>query len=266
MAAQSRRICETGAKGAWLVMVHGMSQDHRVFSAQVDAFKDRHPILLIDLPGHGLSVDLPGPFGHWELAAQVDGAITAAGIDRCHYWGTHTGAALGLLLATREPARFQALILEGTVLPGHAMPSVDRELQRARETAQTRGMAAARQQWFARAAWFAVMRQRPGPCRAAEHAAMIGQFPGAPWLYQGASRAVEPIDGQIAALETPVLFYNGEHELPDFIAAADRLQALLPNARRAAIAQAGGFPAWEFPEPVNALVAEFLTAVTCAAS
>jgi len=262
MAAKFKCIHEPGAKSAWLVMVHGMSQDHRVFSAQVEAFKDRHPILLIDLPGHGLSAGIPGPFGHWEMAEQVGGAIAAAGIERCHYWGTHTGTALGLLLATWQPARFHSLILEGAVLPGHVMPSVDRELQRARETAQTKGMAAARQQWFAQTAWFAVIRQHPDLCRAAEHEAIIGQFPGAPWLYQGASRKVEAIDGQIAALDLPVLFYNGEYELPDFIAAADRLETLLPMARRGAIAEAGGFPAWEFPEPVNALVAEFLTTVS----
>ncbi|MBC8240859.1 MAG: hypothetical protein H8E30_10340, partial [Alphaproteobacteria bacterium] len=59
MAAKFKCIHEPGAKSAWLVMVHGMSQDHRVFSAQVEAFKDRHPILLIDLPGHGLSAGIP---------------------------------------------------------------------------------------------------------------------------------------------------------------------------------------------------------------
>ena len=35
----------------WMAMVHGMSQDHRVFSAQVEAFKPHFRILLIDLPG-----------------------------------------------------------------------------------------------------------------------------------------------------------------------------------------------------------------------
>jgi pimeloyl-ACP methyl ester carboxylesterase len=258
--ANFKSIREPGATGAWLVMVHGMSQDHRVFSVQVDVFKDRHPILLIDLPGHGLSAGIPGPFGHWEMAEHIRDAITKAGIDRCHYWGTHTGTALGLLLAAWEPTRFHSLILEGAVLPGHVMPSVDRELQRAREIAQTEGVAAACQQWFAQTDWFAVMRRHPGLCRAGEHEAIIGEFTGAPWLYQGTSRGVEPIDGQIAALDLPVLFYNGEHDLPDFIAAADHLETLLPKARRAVIADAGGFPAWEFPEPVNALVADFLTA------
>ncbi len=258
MAAKFKSIRETGAKGDWLVMVHGMSQDHRLFSAQVDAFKHRHPILLIDLPGHGLSSDMPGPYGHWEMAEQVAGAMEEAGVARCHYWGTHTGTSLGLLLATRDPALFCSLILEGSVLPGRAMPSVDKELQRARDIAQAEGVAAARRQWFANTAWFAVMRQQPDKCRAAEHEAIIGQFAGAPWLYQGQSRQVHAMDGQIAALDLPVLFYNGEHDLPDFVAAADRLESLLPKARRASIAQAGGFPAWEYPGAVNAVVAEFL--------
>ena len=262
VAAEFKTIRESGADRPWLVMVHGMSQDHRVFSAQVDAFKAHYPILLIDLPGHGLSADLPGPFGHLEMAAQVAGAMTAAGVDRCHYWATHTGTSLGLLLAVRQPERFHSLILEGTVLPGHVMPSVEGELQRARDTAQTKGMAAALRQWFADADWFAVMRQNPGPCRAAEHEAIISQFSGAPWLYQGASQPVAAIDRQIAALDLPVLFYNGEHDLADFIAAADRLHVLLPTARRAVIAAAGGFPAWEYPEAVNREVAAFLSGLS----
>ncbi len=259
MAAKFKTVGEEkGAKGPWLVMVHGMSQDHRVFSAQVDAFKHHYPILLIDLPGHGLSSDMPGPYGHWEMAAQVAGAIEAAGAAHCHYWGTHTGTSLGLLLAATQPTLCRSLILEGAVLPGHVMTSVDRDLQQARDTAQTEGLAAARQQWFAQTDFFAVMRQNPGPCRAAEHEAIIGQFSGAPWLYQGQSKQVDPMDEEIAAFNLPVLFYNGAHDLPDFVAAADRLETLLPKARRVTIAGAGGFPAWEYPEPVNTMVAEFL--------
>jgi len=42
-------------------MVHGMSQDRRVFGAQADAFRTDYRIQLIDLPGHGLSEDMAGP-------------------------------------------------------------------------------------------------------------------------------------------------------------------------------------------------------------
>ena len=259
VAARYKTVLEARDGALWLVMVHGMSGDHRVFSAQVAAFKARYRILLVDLPGHGLSSDVPGPFGHRELAAHVAGAIANAGVETCHYWATHTGTALGLLLATERAGRFRSMILEGAVLPGHAMPSVDRELARARDTARTAGVAEARRQWFDEADWFDVMRSRPEECRAAAHWAIVASFSGAPWLDAGQAAPVAPIDGRLASLEVPVLLYNGEHDVDDFNDTADRLETLLPRVRRATIADAGGFPAWEFPDRVNRLAEDFLS-------
>ena len=261
VAAKFKTVLEAGAAAPWLTMVHGMSGDHRVFSAQVEAFKARYRILLIDLPGHGLSSDAPGPFGHSELAAHVAGALAHAGAEPCHYWATHTGTALGLLLATERPGGFRSMILEGAVLPGHVMPSVDRELERARDTARTVGVAEACRQWFDEAAWFDVMRAHPAECRAAAHWAIVASFSGTPWLYTGPTAPVAPIDGRLASLDVPVLLYNGEHDLADFVAVADRLEALLPRVTRATIADAGGFPAWEFPARVNRLAEDFLASL-----
>ena len=261
MAANHETVLKAGDAAPWLVMVHGMSQDRRVFSAQVAAFQAGYRILLIDLPGHGLSAAVPGPFGHIELAARVAGAMDNADVSDCHYWATHTGTSLGLILAAETPRRFCSLILEGAVVPGHAMPSVDAELRRARDTARSRGIAAARRQWFDEAPWFDVMRRRPEQCRAAEHRAIVSEFPGAPWLDGGGSAAVTPIDARLAALDVPLLLYNGEHDVVDFVAAAGRLAELLPGAQRATIPDAGGFPAWEFPDRVNPLVAGFLSSL-----
>ena len=269
MTAKFITIEDPGAHGPWMVMVHGMSQNHKIFEAQVENFRQRHPICLIDLPGHGLSADLPGPFGHAEMAAHVGDAIGAAGIEQCIYWGTHTGSALGLRLAgrdhgrdpDRDGGRFLALLLEGVVLPGHIMPGVNAELQRACDMARDHGMAMAARQWFAKAAWFAVIRSNPGPCRSDAHQAIIAEFGGAPWLYDGPpGQLVEPVDEAISALARPVLFYNGEHDLAEFVATADTLGGLLPTAQRATIPGSGGFPAWEYPDRVNHLVADFLTA------
>ena len=242
-------------------MVHGMSQDRRVFGAQADAFRTDYRIQLIDLPGHGLSEDMPGPFGHLELMGAVLGAMDDAGIARCHYWATHTGTSLGLLMAAADPGRFNSLILEGAVVPGHPLPSVDRTFERVRETALSDGIAAARRQWFDEAAWFDIMHASPVACRADAHRVIVNNFTGAPWLFDGPSAPVAPIDGRLAALELPVLIYNGAHDLDDFIAGADFLEAALPNVSRLTISEAGGFPAWEYPERVNTAVADFLKRV-----
>ncbi len=259
MSANYKKVLGAGADAPCLVMVHGMSQDHRVFSAQVEAFEDRYRILLIDLPGHGLSADIPGPFGHIELASQVAGALAHAGVSRCHYWATHTGTSLGLLLASEKPHRFRSMILEGTVLPGHVMPSVDVAIRRARDAARGEGVSEALRQWFDEGGWFDVIRGRPEECRAEEHWTIVSGFSGAPWLYDGRAASVAPIDERLASIDVPVLLYNGENDVQDFIDVADRLEELLPRVKRATIPDAGGFPAWEFPERVNRLVADFLS-------
>jgi len=257
MPARGETITDVGNAAPWLTLVHGMSQDRRVFDRQVAAFRDRYRLLLLDLPGHGLSADLPGPYGHLELAASIETALDAAGIVETHYWGTHTGTAVGLLLAARTPERFRSLILEGAVLPGVAPPVVAAAIADARATARTEGMPAALRQWFD-TAWFDVMRQRPAECRAEAQWAIVSGFGDALWRDTVPPAPVAPVDDALRALNVPVLLYNGEHDHADFMAMADRIESMLPNVRRERIPDAGGFPAWEFPERVNALVAGFL--------
>jgi 3-oxoadipate enol-lactonase len=242
----------------WMVMVHGMSQDRRVFSTQVEAFRERFRIMLIDLPGHGLSADIPGPFGHHEFTESVIGAILEAGVQDCHFWGTHTGATVGLLLATRAPERLASLILEGPVMPGETPDSVASAIGAARAVAQNDGVEAAKDWWFTKAPWFEVMRARPVECKAPEHRQIIGGFDGAPWLSNDTPEPVEPIELALKALKIPVLVYNGIHDQADFLDTSRRVANLIPRCRIETIPDGGAFTAWEFPERVNRLVAEFL--------
>lgn len=259
MSARYEIAGDEGSSLPWLVMVHGMSQDRRVFSKQAEAFCADYRIQMIDLPGHGLSAAISGPYGHRELTRHVLGAMDDAEVSRCHYWATHTGTSLGLLMAAADTSRFDSVILEGAVLPGHAMPTVDLEFQRARETARRDGIPAARREWFENAPWFDAMRKEPELCRADAHRAIVSGFSGAPWLFEGVAEPVAPIDGDLATLGLPVMIYNGAHDLDDFVAAADFLETTLPNVKRVTIPDAGGFPAWEYPERVNRTVASFLT-------
>lgn len=260
-------ISDAPATAPWLVMLHGFSQDRRAFGAQCDAFRDRYRLLLIDLPGHGASRTMPGPYGHGELATAVertlDDAIEAS--TPCAIWGTHTGAAVALLLAVRNPQRFAALVLEGAVLPGRAMASVSDAFVRMQRLARTQGVAAARRAWFAESEWFKVMRERPAECRAREQRAMIDAFTGHPWLEPGTPAPVSVSDAALATIDRPALLYNGAGDLAEFVAAAAHLQRVLPRATHRIVEEAGGFPAWEFPGRVNPMVAAFLDPLFAAA-
>lgn len=253
------QIIDRAGRGApWLVLVHGASQHSGLFSGQIDAFAPRFRLLLVDLPGHGRSTHVPGPYGPVEYAAAVDAAIERAGIEHCHFWGTHTGAGVGLLLAASNPARLRSLVLEGAVVPGEPMPYVARAIERAKLTARTRGVGAAVQEWYATTRWFDVVRRDPGACRAAEKQALLAEFEGGLWLDERVPAPTPDIRRALARLQVPTLLINGEHDLDEFIDTADRLEHLLPDVARATIAAAGGFPLWERPEAVNAVVLAFL--------
>lgn len=235
----------------WITMVHGASHDQRYFSSQVQAFQQDYRLLLIDLPGHGQSSSLPGPYGFEEYAISILAAMDAAGVGETHYLASHTGAAAALILASRHGQRFKSLALESAPIPGLDLPSVTEALDRARATARGLGVEAARAEWFERGRWFAIIRKNPERCRADAHWAMIAEFSGRPWLDTTPAQAVAPLLERLDAIHCPVLIINGEHDVEDFQLAAGELERRLPRVQRVTVAGAGGFPMWEDPEQVN---------------
>jgi pimeloyl-ACP methyl ester carboxylesterase len=250
------------ASAPWLTMVHGATHNQHYFASQVRAFERDFRLLLIDLPGHGESADLPGPFGFEEYAASVLAAMDAAGVDDTHYLGTHTGSVAGLILASRFPQRFLSLALESPPIPGIDLPSVVDTMARCRATARSQGVDAARREWYEHGKWFDVIRENPERCRAEEHWAMLMEYSGKPWLDAATPKSVAPVVDRLPSIRCPVLIFNGEHDVADFLAAADELEQRLPNVRRVRIERAGGFPMWEDPEQTNAHIRRHLEEIT----
>ncbi len=86
---------------------------------------------------------------------------------------------------------------------------------------------------------------------------MVAGFSGRPWTDPLQAAPVAPIRPALAGIAQPVLLVNGEHDVEDFIRVAAELESALPNVQRATLPGAGGFPLWEFPGEVNALVRRF---------
>lgn len=258
IGAHFETLASAGETRPWITMVHGASQHSGLFSAQVEAFQADYRLLLIDLPGHGRSSDCPGPYGLAEYARSVLAAIHAAQVERTHFWGTHTGAGIGLMLAAQHPRLIASLVLDGAILPGVDLPYVTAMLARAKQTARERGVEAARAEWFRESRWFDVIRARHAQCRAKEHWDMVAGFSGRPWTDPSQPEFVAPIRPALARIAQPVLLVNGEHDVEDFMRVADELESALADVQRATIPGAGGFPLWEYPAEVNALVRRFL--------
>ena len=73
---------------------------------------DELTVVVMDLPGCGNSDPLSGSPGLANYADAVAENLGALGIDRCHLYGTGTGAQVALQVAVRHPARIADLVLD----------------------------------------------------------------------------------------------------------------------------------------------------------
>jgi pyruvate dehydrogenase E2 component (dihydrolipoamide acetyltransferase) len=111
--ASGRRIrCVVEGDGdEAVVMVHGFGGCLENWSANQAALADGRTVVALDLPGHGKSSLDVGTGSLDELGTIVLAFLDALGIDRAHLVGHSMGAALGLVLADREPKRVRSLSL-----------------------------------------------------------------------------------------------------------------------------------------------------------
>lgn len=220
-------------------------------------------MLLIDLPGHGVSSNIPAPYGLSEFASHIRDCMVATGVNNATFWGTHLGASAGLLAACDEPDLFSALVLESPVFPGRTLPSVSNLLSDVAATAKEQGMMEARDLWWEKGPWFDLMRSDPERFRAAEQWRIIEDFNGGPWLEKElTSKPLDSVEDKLRQLQVPTIMINGQHDVKDFVLAADAIEELIPNAKRISIPGGGGFPLWELPDLVNERVSEALAGAT----
>lgn len=78
---------------------------------------DELTVVVLDLPGCGNSDPLTGSPGLADYADAVAENLGALGIDRCHLYGTGTGAQVALEVAVRHPARIADVVLDQLPLP-----------------------------------------------------------------------------------------------------------------------------------------------------
>ncbi len=155
-----------------------------------------------------------------------------------------------------------SLILEGVTLPGFPMPRTNQLLERGETIALNEGIDNALKNWFENADWFAAINSNPVEYRAGKMNVMTKRFKGASWLCDVSPRELTPIVHHLNKIKQAVLLYNGEFDLADFKNVAQKVIAELPHATLLEILKTGGFPAWEDPEYVNALVGNHVTNTT----
>ncbi len=102
---------ESQGDGEPIVLIPYLAADQACYAFQVAEYAKHFTCFSVDLRGAGLSSKPEGTYTTALLADDVAAFMQAVGIDSAHVFGLSLGAAAGMWLAAKHPARVRSLSL-----------------------------------------------------------------------------------------------------------------------------------------------------------
>ena len=249
--------------GPPLLLLHGLTANLFDWQGWAERLRDRHRVIRLDLPGHGLTGPDPRQRYAWpEAAALVLAFLDRLGVRRASVAGSSYGGAIAWHLAAQAPERVDRLILLAPIgypMPGR--PPLPIRLLRH----PLAGPVVARLTY--RRAFLDSLRHAFGDPARLDEATAERQF--ALFRRAGNRDALRatlrtgPIPDPrplLARVRAPTLLLWGTADRITPPALAHRFAADLPNARVAEVEGAGHALALEAPDASAAAALEFLRA------
>lgn len=115
---------EVHGAGEPLLLLHGFSGSSQDWSSVTGEWGAHFQLIVPDLRGHGRSGTLAQPFRHADAATDMLALLDHLRIDRYKALGISGGGNVLLHMATRQPARLQAMVLVSATpyFPAQARP------------------------------------------------------------------------------------------------------------------------------------------------
>ena len=108
------RTFDRGGDGHTVLAVHGSGGSHRVWAAQSELAAD-HPVVALELSGHGESDDIAAAPGYETLSAYVDDVLAVAdATDADVLVGNSLGGAVVLTALAERSPEVSGVVLAGT--------------------------------------------------------------------------------------------------------------------------------------------------------
>src|SRR5688572_20075694 len=101
---------EVSGQGDPLIVLHGAYMNIPSMGAIIPKLAKTHKVYALELQGHGRTTDVDRPITYPNMADDVAVFMDAVGLKKADVFGYSMGAAAGLQLAIRHPAKLNKLV------------------------------------------------------------------------------------------------------------------------------------------------------------
>lgn len=241
-------VVRTGPRGRPpILFIHAVSLDLTWWDHQFAALGADHDLVAFDLPGHGSSPRLDGPYTFDALASVAARVIASLDAGPAHVVGISVGGMVAQTLALACPDLVRSLTLVATLCT-LTDPVRDAMRERAR-VSRADGMAALVAPTLER--WFppAFRERRPDVLDRAAKSVLRHD----PAVYAEMWEMIAGLDlaARLPAIACPTLVVAGAEDGNAPVAAGQRIADLIPAASLHALPGVGHFPPLEAPLAFN---------------
>ncbi|MEV6633813.1 alpha/beta hydrolase [Actinoplanes sp. NPDC051470] len=240
MTTEGLHITERG-DGPVVVLLHGLMATGEMFRWLSEPLTSRFRLVIPDLPGHGGSGTVPGPYTVEAMSARVGAALEARGVHDAHVMGYSHGGTVAQHLARDAGHLVRSLALVATYayntttrreqVEGWLAPHMVRLLgmRRFARIVARPGTGGGPPLAPDQVAWLQDMLATNATTQMARAAAELSRFDSRPWLHQ---------------LHVPALVVSGGRDLAVPTHHATMLAQAIDAAQTATIAEAGHTMIW----------------------
>jgi len=120
MTAEGLHVSQRG-DGPTVVLLHGLMATGDMFRWLADRLESRFRLVIPDLPGHGRSATVPGPYPVEAMAARVAATLETLGVRDAHVMGYSHGGTVAQQLTRDATHLVRSLALVAIAEVGHTM-------------------------------------------------------------------------------------------------------------------------------------------------
>lgn len=103
-------------KKKWILLLHCICSNMHIFDGYIEEVSKKYNIVLVDLPGHGLSKDSKINIDFKEVAEEIIKKIDELNIEKISIWGISLGGVVAKYILKIAPERIEKIVFEGPAL------------------------------------------------------------------------------------------------------------------------------------------------------